>query len=246
MKRYFLVLVLLFIGCAQKTYNIRWRGSVIDDKSTVPFTYWNDGIQLIQLQMDGVQLDLSGTQVGDYVYIYVSIYNKTNRIFTIYPSDSKLIQMKGKEKVEILPILPRNIRSVAASTSNLVTMLYVTSVIANNAIINKTNSVSEKAYRDFKNEQLVFKHELIQNDINRSSSGLIDLMLKNHSIQPMEHYYGYILFNKYNENLNLKKLFAIVFNVDGKKFSTAGVFKDFLKFDELDSKDTIKYLDFSR
>jgi len=237
MKRLIPFLLLIFVilvNCAAPKQNVRWSGRLVENELSPPYTYWNDGVQFLEAEQNGIQMNLSGSRIGKYVYIFVSIYNNSDEIINLFPASAKLVQANGKSKVDAKPVLPRHIRKIKNTSSTFVSILYATSVAANAVAIANSSSSSDKAILDTRNDILTIEHNLAQNKLNADTSDLIGLMLKNHTLYPNEHYYGFILFDKLKEKIKMNSTFGLMLPIADENFKVVGKFLNILKYDELD------------
>ena len=245
LKYLFLFLIsILFLRCAPNFQVVRWNADIYDNFSKAPYTFWEDGIEFITQQNDSISVNLSGSLINNYAYIFVSIKNNGDKDINLFPAKSKLIQKYKKQRITLSPVRPKEIRKLKSQKSSLISIIYATSVLANSIAFSNSRTIAEKIYYENRINQNDIEYNTMQEKLKLGESNIINLMLKNQTIEPHSNYYGYLLFPYLNGGLMKDYPFYLVMFIGEKRFIANGRFCNSNHYDELDLEEDLRKINF--
>ncbi|MDZ7725322.1 MAG: hypothetical protein U5R06_21515 [candidate division KSB1 bacterium] len=237
------VLLSSLLSCTVNQMFVRWSDTLKDGRGRNRNVFWTDGIQFIHVGKNNIDLYVSGLQAGNYVYFNTSVANNSNREIFLYPAHCKLLQKQKDEIVELQPVLPKELRVAQVQKSALIGVMYGVA-LANSSYIANSNNAAERAYYNYKNDQLAQDHAVLQQQNQNTTMTLIASMLKNHNLQPEEMYSGAILFELLGRDVDKDKPFYLVVTIDQQQYVIRGKMMSGNTYDELDTPELLRAIEF--
>lgn len=226
---------MILISCTTNKHYARWNARLVDYSNLgSPFTYWQDGIQFLEMSKDSIQVDIHGVKDDRYIYIFVSVRNNSENVLTIFPAKLILIQNQKRKDIKLTPKLPKKIRKLGQSKSSLIAGLYAISIAANSYREATSQTNTEKAYYKNQKENRIMEHEFVQQKLQQSEKDIISIMLKNQTILPGKSYSGFLLFAHQNKGFQINNSFYLGLIFGDTKFLSLGKLVSQSNFDELD------------
>ncbi|MBU0558584.1 MAG: hypothetical protein KJ799_15425 [Bacteroidetes bacterium] len=210
------ILMLIITACSSaKVSRLIWGEDLVKDVRSTNYLYWKDGLQYITRTQDSLTVSYSGVEIDGLIFIFASIHNQMDSVFTFYPGQSKIVQANRTRVVELSNMRPSDRGS---STQLMDSFLFV---------LNGLGSVSSSFFFGFSPVNMVSSY-LQPTDISGTAVSEFEkekdlaknLFLNIHTIFPKAGYAGFLVFEYDDAEFDAKKGFKVSISINGVVFES--------------------------
>jgi hypothetical protein len=216
--------LLIISGCSGGHMDrLYWQGELITEVNTVSYIYWQDGVQLISHLQDSVLVTMAGLVDEEYVFILVSLANKTQRPITFYPYQVEVTTRRNGQSHTYRPIKNKDIdqsyfKTFASVLSGAGALTSTFLRIPVNRVMDPllvTENKSDRVASSFEAEKALTRR----------------LFASRHTLFPGTSYAGLIVYELENGCEESQPPLRVSFTINDSVFCASGFFENAEKLD---------------
>ncbi len=201
----------IFSCGSTKVRNVLWQGELVTSPEQLNYISWQEGIQFYTLQDDSLFINFAGMEADERIFIFISLSNERDTIFTFFPAESRLIQVKEGKDISLKPSKADkdDTEYLAVFSSVLVGAASLTRIVLNiplDTFIGGYLTPSDNPAQD----------QIDENEALKKS------FLKTHTLFSQTSYSGFLIFHNEDEKLDISKPFKLAIELAGKTYSASG------------------------